>query len=202
LIILNEEALTHLSKKTFSFGSGRATVEAVMLMFPIGIGIATPYYLLWKNSFSLERIQLFLMENPGWPQYGTVIGLLVIVTGILVHELIHGITWAAYSENGWRSIRFGVLWKSMTPYSHCTEVLTVKQYIIGAMMPSIILGIIPSLIACISGNFFFFSFGFFFTMAAAGDFMIVRALSQHRMDDLVKDHPDQIGFTIYQMDRK
>jgi hypothetical protein len=35
--------------------------------------------------------------------------LIALTIGIILHELIHGITWAKYTKDG--LIRFGVLWK-------------------------------------------------------------------------------------------
>jgi hypothetical protein len=45
------------------------------------------------------------------------VGFIVLIAtiGIILHELIHGITWAKYTKDGFKSIRFGVLWKFLTP---------------------------------------------------------------------------------------
>jgi hypothetical protein len=40
--------------------------------------------------------------------------LIALTIGIILHELIHGITWAKYTKDGFKSIRFGVLWKFLT----------------------------------------------------------------------------------------
>ncbi|QIH35635.1 DUF3267 domain-containing protein [Sphingobacterium sp. DR205] len=125
------------------------------------------------------------------------LGVLVVVIGVVVHELIHGITWSCYIKNGFRSIKFGVLMKMLTPYCHCKEPLRVKQYIIGALMPSIILGIIPIIYAWFSGNTNILLFAIFFTASAAGDFMIVQLIWREDMRSLVLDHPSEAGCFIY-----
>lgn len=117
--------------------------------------------------------------------------------GIVLHELIHGITWAKFAKEGFKSIKFGVLWKMLTPYCHCKEALNVKQYIIGALTPAIVMGIVPSIIAIIIGDFGLLIFGMFFTMAAAGDFLIINLIRKENSSDLVQDHPSEVGCYIY-----
>ena len=121
----------------------------------------------------------------------------IIMLGIVIHELIHGITWACFAKDGYKSIKFGVLWKMLTPYCPCKEPLNVRQYIIGAFTPAIILGFMPSLIAIIVGNLGLLIFGIFFTMAAGGDFLIINLIRKENKDDLVQDHPSEAGCYIY-----
>jgi uncharacterized membrane protein YvlD (DUF360 family) len=94
-------------------------------------------------------------------------------------------------------MKYGVIWKWLTPYCHCKEPLLVKEYIIGALMPAIILGFIPSIMAIFTGNITLILFGLFFTMAAGGDFMIINILRKEAMDSLVQDHSSKIGCYIY-----
>ena len=64
-------------------------------------------------------------------------------------------------------------------------------------MPGIILGIIPSIIAIVTGSLGLFIFGLFFTLAAGGDFMIVNLLRNEPKNNLVQDHPSKIGCYIF-----
>ena len=66
--------------------------------------------------------------------------LAALIILIVVHELIHGITWAVFAKNHFRSIDFGVIWKMITPYCTCSEPLKKWQYITGGAMPTLILG--------------------------------------------------------------
>lgn len=120
-----------------------------------------------------------------------------MVAGVVVHELIHGIAWSSFAKDGFKSIRFGVLWKSVTPYCHCKEPLLVRQYQIGAAAPGIILGIIPAIIALFTGSLLWLAFGLFFTMAAGGDLMIILMLKNEDLNHLVQDHPSKIGCLVY-----
>ena len=127
---------------------------------------------------------------------------LFLILGIIIHELIHGVTWARYTDNGFKSIKFGVLWKMLTPYCHCKEPLRVNHYVMGAIAPAIILGFIPSVISIIIGNFGLLIFGLLFTVVAAGDFLIINLLRKENKDDFVEDHPSEAGCYIYRKIKK
>lgn len=85
----------------------------------------------------------------------------------------------------------------LTPYCHCKEPLNVRQYIIGAIAPAILLGIVPSIVAIMIGNPGLLLFGMFFTIAAAGDILIINLLRKENSSDLVQDHPSEAGCYIY-----
>lgn len=85
----------------------------------------------------------------------------------------------------------------LTPFCHCKELLNVRQYIIGAIAPAILLGIVPSIVAIMIGNPGLLLFGMFFTIAAAGDILIINLLRKENSSDLVQDHPSEAGFYIY-----
>ena len=172
--------LVNYKKEKLTIDLVWANVFALLILIPIVLVFGIPYYLIWKPTFDIKN----LLDAIG-PQ------------GIVVHELIHGITWAMFAKDGFKSIKFGVLWKMLTPYCHCKEPLTVRQYIIGAITPAIFLGFIPSTLAIVVGNLGMLIFGMFFTMAAAGDFLIINLIRKEKKDDLVQDHPSEAGCYIY-----
>ena len=172
-----------------------ANIFGLLILIPIVLIFGLPYYLLYN-----EEIDLINTLDGLAPQEIANRGLYFFVTiilGIVIHELIHGITWARFAKNGFKSIKFGVLWKMLTPYCHCKEPLTVNQYIIGAIAPAIVLGFIPSILAIFIGNLGLLIFGMFFTMAAGGDFLIINLIRKENKDDLVQDHPSEAGCFIY-----
>ncbi|GHT74729.1 hypothetical protein AGMMS50262_08320 [Bacteroidia bacterium] len=172
-----------------------ANIFGVLILIPIAFIFGLPYYLIWKDTFSLDAFDEFVSKHIGFSF--PLIAFAVLVLGIIAHELIHGIFWAQYAKNGFKSIKFGILLKMLTPYCHCKEALKVKHYIIGAVMPAIILGIIPSIIAICIGNIGLLAFGIIFTMAAAGDFLIINLLRKENKEDWVQDHPSEAGCYIY-----
>ncbi len=121
----------------------------------------------------------------------------VLLIGSAFHELIHGITWSMFTKQGMKSMKFGVLWKALMPYCHCKEPLSVKGYMIGAVMPAVILGFTPSILAIILGNPTLMVFGVIFTLTAGGDFMMLDILRKEPKENLVLDHPSKVGCYIY-----
>lgn len=183
--------LENYKKEKLTINLVWANIFGILIIIPIGIIFGFPYYLLWMPKVEIKQ----LIDNVE-PQRVALI-FFVLIIGTIVHELIHGITWARFAKAGFKSIKFGVLWKMLTPYCHCKEPLNVKQYIIGAITPAIILGIIPSVIAILIGNVGLLIFGMFFTMVAGGDFLIINLIRKENSSDLVQDHPSEAGCFIY-----
>jgi hypothetical protein len=184
-------------KELLTFDLMKANLYAIFSIIPILILYGVPFVLLWRNSFSKVALKNFIDEfTLGiWGNFVSI--LLVMTIGIIVHELIHGITWAMYAKNGFKSIKFGVLWKALTPYCHCSEPLKVKHYITGGIMPAIILGFLPFIYSLFTGNVLWLFFGIFFTMAAIGDFLIVNLVRKENMNSLVLDHPSEVGCYVF-----
>ena len=172
-----------------------ANVFGVLILIPIGLLFGLPFYFIWKPQLDIK--QYLDSAGPLGAGLGFLLIFEILILGIVLHELIHGIIWAKFAKEGFKSIKFGVLWEMLTPYCHCKEALNVRQYIIGAIAPAIILGIIPSIIAIITGNLGLLIFGMLFTMAAGGDFLIINLIRKESSSDLVQDHPSEAGCFIY-----
>jgi hypothetical protein len=175
--------------------AAKAQVTSIVYFIPFVILFGPLYYFLWSDGTLDIFKNLFPKEMNGLTTSAVMI--LVILVGIVLHELIHGITWCLFAKEGFKSIKFGVIWKAVTPYCHCKEPLKVKNYIIGAIMPALLLGILPTILALITGNIQLFAFGMFFTMAAGGDFMMINMIRKLDMDMLTQDHPSKIGCIVY-----
>ena len=96
-----------------------------------------------------------------------------------------------------KSIKFGILWKTLTPYCHCKEPLKTKQYIVALLAPLLILGIIPAVISLMIGNLFLLILGIIFSATAAGDIMIYLLIRKENPEDYVQDHPSEAGYYIF-----
>jgi hypothetical protein len=187
--------LDNYQKEKLTIDIVKANVFGILLLIPLLIIFGLPYYLFWHSTMDLKsNLDSLFLRNIAFGGF-YVLGALIL--GIIIHELIHGVTWAYYDRNGFRSIKIGVLWQYLTPYCHCKEPLTVRQYFIGAMMPAVIMGLIPMVVAIIIGHFGLLVFGMVFTMAAAGDFLIINLIRKEKKDDLVLDHPSEAGCYIF-----
>jgi hypothetical protein len=169
LVVANKVALKYFAVFTLVFG--------------------LPYYLLW--GFNLSS---FVMKNH---LLSAILPFLVLLLGIIVHEFIHGVFFSIFASKGFKSIKFGILWKMLTPYCHCKEPLKIKQYIIALLAPLIILGIVPAIISLFIGNLLLLVFGIFFSGAAAGDLMIYSLIKKENHEDYVLDHPSEAGYYIF-----
>ena len=171
----------------------QANVQAIAFALPVLVLLAVPYLLLWPEQFSDRSLAAIVAEHGSRILFLPLLVLLVFIPGAVVHELLHGLTWAIFCRRGIRSIKYGVHWKALTPYCHCGEVLPLRPYILGGMMPGVVMGLLPAVAGIILGNPWVFFFGLFFTVAAAGDMLVLWMLRHCRASDLVQDHPDKIG---------
>ena len=124
---------------------------------------------------------------------------LVLIGGVLAHELLHGAAWAHFGRKPLTSISFGIHWPTLTPFAHCREPLSVEAYRIGAVTPALLLGIGPSVLAIFTGAHVLLFPGLVFTAAAAGDFLILWMLRGVRSTQMVLDHPDRAGCLVYDL---
>jgi len=181
---MSETGISYASATEHTMSFGKANAYGALAGIPIALVLLTPYLLIWGNNLIPFEFDLLY-------------AMIVLITGIVIHELLHGFAWALYAKTGVKSIKFGMKWKYLTPYCHCREPLRVKHYRIGAAMPMIALGLIPSAIAMITGNGPMFLFGLVFTIAAAGDVIALITLYKFDGNDWVLDHPDEVGFISY-----
>ena len=177
-----------------------ANVFILLLMIPILLIYGLPFFFIWKSELNIHEIIKEFIENHIFIKVVLLFFIkfaLLFVIGTIAHELIHGIVFAIFAKKGFKSIKFGVLWKMLTPYCHCKEPLKVKHYILGAIAPAIILGIIPAITALFTGSIWLLFFGMIFTLAAGGDFLTINLLRKEKPDDYVEDHPSEVGCFIY-----
>ncbi len=188
--------LVYNTKEKMTIDIVLANVFGVVMIVPIALLYGLPFYFIWQPQLHIDQF-INPYTEPLTLAIGVLLFLGIMLLGIIVHELIHGIIWAHFTNGGLKSIKLGISWKMLTPYCHCTEALQVRHYIIGAMMPAIILGVLPSILAVLIGNFGLLLFGIFFTASSAGDFLIINLLRKLKSTDLVQDHPSEAGCFVY-----
>ena len=167
----------------------KANVFAVALLVPLfAVG-------LW----------LYYAKNGGFHNIGgpalsaALLGAIVIL--VPLHELIHGLSWALYTGNGFKDIEFGFMKQYLTPYCTCAVPLSKGQYVFGALMPLVILGIVPMIAGILLDSFITLIIGIVMADSAAGDIMIVWNILRYKSsaDDIVYiDHPTQGGGVIFE----
>ena len=170
-------------------------VKANLFVFLLAIPVVAIGVLLfaWKNPISL------LTPSP----QGSLLFIVLFIVLIVAHELIHGLTWSMYAEHHFKDIDFGFMKEYLTPYCTCSTPLPKRQYIMGALMPCIVLGIIPTAIGILLGSSLFFWIGIIMILSAGGDIMIVCKLVAFKEQSdskevLIYDHPTQAGSVIFE----
>ena len=169
----------------YTISLDRLQIVALSFIIPILLVFGLPFYLIWnENVLTALRFRSLLFL------------LLFIVSGVIIHELLHGVVWALFSKYGFRSIRFGIKWEFLTPYCHCIEPLRVWQFMAGALAPVLFMGLIPALWSLVNGNTLLMFFGIFYIWTAAGDIFAVWILRRFDHNQLILDHPDELGFIV------
>lgn len=177
------------TEKDLTISVAYANVMAFVLGLPIIIVLGV---LFFNNNFR-ESFTFTMSE--------CVIFLVVLAVLIVVHELIHGAFWAIFAKNHLKSIEFGFMVQYLTPYCCCKEVLTRGQYIIGGIMPTVLLGVVPAVIAIFSGSSLLFAIGCLMILAGGGDLTILLKILMYRSEKeeiLYMDHPYECGLVVFE----
>lgn len=121
--------------------------------------------------------------------------ILAFLLGIVVHELIHGFTWMWATHSGFKHLRFGLMTGAV--YCHIDVPMRKRAYVAGALMPLILLGLLPYMVSFFIGSLWLMLFGTMLSAAAMGDVMIVWVIRHESPDTLVYDHPSEAGCLVY-----
>ena len=187
---LNEQMLENgYSRKELTISIAKANVFAVILLVPLAvIGFCLFFQINGAGGVS---------AGPG-SMFAFLISIFVLV---VVHELIHGACWAIFSKNHLKDIEFGIMMPYLAPYCTCAEPLTKGQYLFGALMPLLLLGILPMIVGILAGSMPMLLIGILLADGAAGDIMIawkVIRFKSSAKEVVFIDHPTQGGGVVFE----
>ena len=171
-----------------TIGIVRANVLTLLMAVPI---FALGIFLFFKVN---EGIGLTLTAP------GLVLFLGLYLALVVVHELIHGLTWSIFAENHLKDIAFGFMKKYLTPYCSCKVPMGKGPYLLGALMPLILLGILPTALAIAKGSTLWLLIGLIMIVSAGGDILIAAKVIGYRgqgKETLFLDHPTQGGCVVF-----
>lgn len=171
-----------------SVSMGAANGYSLAFIVPLAGGLIGAYAARWGSGALADAWRL-LLDHVGW-------AVLLLVAGTVVHELLHGAAWAVFARKPWSAIQIGFQWKTLTPFAHCREPMPVGPYRIGAAVPGLVLGLVPALAGIAAGWGGVFLFGLLFTVAAAGDLLILWLLRNVPAGRYVDDHPTRAGCLV------
>ena len=113
-----------------------------------------------------------------------------------IRDRIHGVTWSLFAKKGWKAIDFGFIAKYLTPYCTCGEPLPFWGYVIGILMPTLILGVGVYLIGLFAGSYAWALWGLLNILAGGGDLAVLWRIRKRRKS-LILDHPYQVGCVAF-----
>jgi hypothetical protein len=123
------------NKRDLSISMARANIIVLFISIPVLI-LQSAMFLLLHGTEGLR------------PTWSSVLLIIAVLLGIVIHELIHGISWIIAGQKPFSAIKFGFQWKTFTPYAHLKEPVEVNAYRLGAFLPGFILGINYGLSHC------------------------------------------------------
>ena len=168
------------NKRDLSISMARANIIVLFTSIPV----------------ALLQFLLFTLIH-GMGKLGTTwdfnLWIVVLLLGVIVHELIHGLSWVIFGRKPFSAIKFGFQWKTFTPYAHLKEPVEVNAYRIGGFMPGFILGVLPYVLSLLLGDGNLFWFSLIHTAAAGGDWLILWMLRDVKAGMQVEDHPTNAG---------
>ena len=175
------------NKLDLSISMLRASILAIFIMVPIAV-----------LQFSLFNILNHMMKiTVTFNLMGILLFGIIVLASVVAHELIHGLTWVAAGKKPFSAVKFGVDWKTLTPFAHLNDPIEVNVYRIGGIMPGLVLGILPFFLSLITGNNGLLWFSILQTAAASGDWVILLMLRNVKNGTLVEDHPTRAGCYSY-----
>lgn len=122
--------------------------------------------------------------------------LALVVVGILAHEGIHGLAWAYFGRLPLGRIRFGLQVKTLTPYAHALDAMPARAYRLGALLPALVLGVLPFAVGTAAGSAGWALYGMIFTFAAGGDMLVLWLIRGVDARARVLDHPSRAGCIV------
>jgi hypothetical protein len=174
-----------MEKREVIIDMNKANVFAIVMFVAVGVVLCGLFRLIWGRWTDGES----LMGD-------SIIILIGFIVAIVVHELIHGITWSFFAPRGLRGIKFGIMKKYYNPYCHCSDPLPRNGYLWGALMPGIVTGLIPAVVALAIGSFVLLVFSVIMISAASGDLMIALLALKEDPGCTIYDHPTEGGFYV------
>lgn len=168
-------------------------VRANVLTFVIGIPVVAVAFALFTLVNGTDGFVIGALGNP--------LLLVAMLVLVVVHELIHGLTWSRFTPNGMADIEFGFMKEYLTPYCTCKAPLPKTGYIIGSLAPGVLLGIVPTIVAIAMGSVSLLFLGVIMTLSGGGDALIVALLLRHKFtgaEQLIFDHPTQAGCLVFE----
>jgi len=115
---------------------------------------------------------------------------------VILHELLHALAWKLAGGLSFSEFKFGIAWKTLSPYCHATRPMDISAYRVGVIVPGIVLGILPVILGTMMGDGFITVLGALLTAGAVGDVYVLWLLRHVPEGAQVVDHPTRAGCLV------
>jgi len=177
---------THVKEQRVALNPWKANLYAVLFSI-LFLVISIPLFGEEVHfSITLPGMLLFILAN---------------IVGIVIHEVLHGIGFYLSGKVAWSDIRFGFVWKKMIFYACCLQPLPISYYRLAVLLPGLLLGIIPYVIALYAQSFFWYLWSIIMILGAFGDGYILWTLRKFKKDTRIADATDAIGYIAFVTER-
>ena len=121
------------------------------------------------------------------------LGFVAFVLLIVAHEAMHAIGWIVFAGVSPKDIRFGIAWKTLSPYAHSTVAMPASGYRIGVVLPLIVTGILPVIIGTWFNMGWLTVAGAILVSGAVGDLIVLWVIKDIPFSAQVIDHSENAG---------
>ncbi len=180
------ERIPDLKRTTISLSGLKLNLFVLLLAVPLWLLVSGLYVFIFGPSQYVRGIVNVLNYKI----------FILLFLGIVIHELLHALTWMLLQKEGFSNIKFGFNWHSLTPYTHYTKPLVLFKYRWGGIMPGLLMGILPAIISYAMQNASLNFVSFLFVWAASGDIISLWMLRKLKPSQMVQDHPDELGVMV------
>lgn len=178
------------SRRELTFSIAKANWLGMLTMLPVCAAFAA-WFILRHGVQMLAEISIIEL-----------IFVVVLNFGLIfVHEGLHGVTWAAFAPKHFQQIEFGFIKEMATPYCWCGSPLSRGKYLLGGLMPGLVLGAIPCALSCILCWPAWLWLGELMLLGAAGDWLVALTLMaqrKHGKQLCCLDHPTECGLILFE----
>ncbi|MGA2297039.1 MAG: DUF3267 domain-containing protein [FCB group bacterium] len=174
-------------KTDYTITTGTASIQSLFISFFIGLIYISLYCILWGIEGLKPAFDKFMHYYSFIP---------IFICGVVVHELLHGITWKIFGKVPLRMITFGFRSKSLTPNCCCTIPIKTSAYKIGLLVPFLLMGLIPAIIGIAYNTAWLLFFGKLFSFVGSVDLLVFWNIFDLKSETLVQDSPVKAGCTL------
>jgi hypothetical protein len=179
--------MTQSAARDISLDPTAATARALVVYVCLVAALVIANQRLW----GVNPLRSAFHAVGGWP-----IALFVVVPAAVVgHELLHAIGWALGGA-GWGPVRFGIKPSKLMVYAHYNIPLSARAYRVGASLPALAMGLLPSVVGLAWGHGAIAGWGALCVGFAAGDLVVLWSMRDVPSSSMVIDHPTRPGCQI------